>query len=300
MHRVLVLADASKPAVGGLLPELERWLGDRCEEVLIERDVRSFSVARERGKAPELARPDLVVVLGGDGSVLSAVRAFADDPVPTLGVNFGGVGYLAPVDAAHWREGLAEVLAGQGLVEPRMRLEARLVPANGEPSRRLVALNEFVLARGATQGMLRVDLRVAGHWASDYRADGLILATPSGSTAYSLAAGGPVLAPSMSGIVVTPVCPFALAHRPVVLNPDHELTVAVTSATGLVTLAVDGHGYHPVETGDMVVVKRHPASYPLLARPTSDPWRRLRDRLGWRGSMPVQGTPPAGSESRTD
>jgi len=288
-----VLADATKPAVEGLLPEIDGWLRDRVERVEIERDVRAFSRARvQRADPPEdEARPDLVVVLGGDGSVLSAVSAFADNPVPTLGVNFGGVGYLAPVDAPHWRDGLAEVLAGTGILEPRMRLEARLHPKQGEPSRRLVALNEFVLSRGATQGMLRVDLRVAGQWASDYRADGLILATPSGSTAYSLAAGGPVLAPSMLGIIVTPVCPFALTHRPVVLHPDHELTVSVTSASGLVTFSVDGHGFHPVHTGDSVVIKRHSVAYPLLARPSSDPWRTLRDRLGWRGSIPLQGNP---------
>ncbi|MFT5049072.1 MAG: NAD+ kinase [Chlamydiales bacterium] len=299
VRHVLVLADATKQAVEGLLPEIERWLRDRVDVVEVERDVRRFSWAREHGEpaGETRSRPDLVVVLGGDGSVLSAVRAFADDPVPTLGVNFGGVGYLAPVDAPHWREGLAEVLAGTGIVEPRMRLEARLHPKKGAPSRRLVALNEFALSRGATQGMLRIDLRVAGRWASDYRADGLILATPSGSTAYSLAAGGPVLAPSMLGIIVTPVCPFALAHRPVVLHPDHELTVSVTSASGLVTFAVDGHGFHPVNVGDSVVIKRHPVSYPLLARPSSDPWRRLRDRLGWRGSIPLQGATPTGREN---
>ena len=287
VKHVLVLADGTKPDIEGLLPELDAWLAERVASVRVVRDVRAFSWAREKRAEPgaDGPRPDLVVVLGGDGSVLSAVRAFAEDPIPILGVNFGGVGYLAPIDAPHWREGLSEVLAGEGIVEPRMRIEARLHPRQGEPSRRLVALNEFVLARGATQGMLRLDLRVADHWASDYRADGLILATPSGSTAYSMAAGGPVLAPSMRGIVVTPICPFALANRPVVLHPDNEVVVSVISASGLVTFAVDGHGFHPVHAGDSVSIKRHPVAYPLLARPSSDPWRRMRDRLGWRGSI---------------
>jgi len=294
VRHVLVLADGTKREVEGLLPELDAWLAGRVESVRLVRDVRAFSWSREKKLAldDEGPRPDLVVVLGGDGSVLSAVRAFAEDPVPTLGVNFGGVGYLAPVEAREWRDGLTEVLAGEGIVEPRMRIEARLLPRQGEPSRRLVALNEFVLSRGATQGMLRLDLRVADRWASDYRADGLILATPSGSTAYSLAAGGPVLAPSMLGIIVTPICPFALANRPVVLHPDHEVVVTVSHASGLVTLAVDGHGFHPVHEGDSVSIKRHPEAYPLLARPSTDPWRRMRDRLGWRGSILSRGVPP--------
>lgn len=291
IESALVLADAKKPAVGELLAEVRAWLEERLPRVHVEEDVRGFRRRREKDPSvpPVGGRPDLAIVLGGDGSILSAVRAFAGDPVPTVGVNLGRVGYLAAVEATQWREGLADVLEGRGVAEMRMRLAARLSTrrptreARPEPS--LVALNELVLARGATQGMMSVGLRVGGRWVSDYRADGLILATPSGSTAHSLSAGGPILAPSMLGIVVTPICPHALSSRPLVLHPDDPIEVHVRAASGLVTLAVDGHGFYPLDVGDAVEIGVHPVRYPLLAPSWSDPWRRLRERLGWRGSV---------------
>jgi len=148
-----------------------------------------------------------------------------------------------------------------------------------------VALNDLVVTRGATHPMVSVALLVEGQWVSEYRADGLIVASPSGSTAYSLAAGGPILAPSMQGFVVTPISAHALSHRPLVLHPDRELIVRVEKAGGLTTLAVDGHGFHPLEEEDEVSIRRHSVAYPLLALPGIDPWQRLRNRLGWRGSF---------------
>lgn len=282
---MLILADASKAVVALELPQIAHWLEQRVSEVCVVEDVRGL--ARTHRQDPELPlpleAPDLVVVLGGDGTILSAVQAMGRSPRPTIGINFGRVGFLAPVAADEWRQGLEEVLGGHGRMEPRMRLEAHLRNrASGEV--RLVALNDLALTRGAVQGMVGVALEVGGQWVTDYRADGLLIATPSGSTAYSLAAGGPILAPSMTGIIVTPVCPHALSHRSLVLHPDSKLLLRVTRATGLVTLANDGQVFHPLEEGDEVHVSRHPLPFPLLARPTTDPWHRLRDRLGWRGS----------------
>jgi NAD+ kinase len=147
------------------------------------------------------------------------------------------------------------------------------------------------------QGLATIHLEVGQQWVSDYRADGLILATPSGSTAHSLAAGGPILAPEMGGIVVTPICAHTLSHRPLVLHPDSEIVLRVSEVTGLVTLAVDGQGFHPLVQGDSVHVRRHPEPYPLLTRPGLDSWRRLRERLGWRGSLD---TDPEDEPSRSE
>ncbi len=226
-----------------------------------------------------------MVVLGGDGTILAVVRALAQAPVPTIGINLGRVGFLAPVEAQHWEAGLAEVFEGRALLDPRMRLSAELVGSRASERRELVALNDVVLSRGAAQGLATFALDIGGAWVSDYRADGLILATPSGSTAHSLAAGGPILAPDMGGIVVTPICPHTLSHRPLVLHPDSEIVLRVREVGGLVTLAVDGQGFYPLVQGDAVHVTRHREPFPLLTRPGLDPWKRLRDRLGWRGSM---------------
>jgi NAD+ kinase len=288
--RVLVLADGEKREVRELVPEIVPWLSERVREVRVERDVRAFPKARQAADPGE-PRPDLVVVLGGDGAILSAVRAYAATPVPTLGINFGHVGFLASTESSHWRDALGEILEGRAVVEPRMRIEAELDSQSGERVR-AVALNDVVVTRGAYQGMLSFALQVGEDWLTNYRADGLIVASPSGSTAYSLAAGGPVLAPQMEALVVTPICPQALSHRPIVLHADSVLRLVLTRASGLTTLVVDGQGFYTMRVGDSVVLRRHAVAYPLLARPGFDPYKRLRDRLGWRGSFQPDVFPP--------
>lgn len=280
-RRVLVLADGAKAEVASSMPEILAWLRERAEVVGVEDDVRAFGA---QPADPEESRPDLVVVLGGDGSVLAVAQRYAEAPVPVIGVNFGHVGFLAPVEASHWREGLADVFAGRAEPEPRMLLEAQVRVGDGHVTR-AVALNDVVLSRGASQSLVTLRLQLEDEFVCDYRADGLIFATPSGSTAYSLAAGGPILAPDVNGIVVTPIAAHALANRPLVLDPDSHLTVTVLRATGEPTFAVDGRLAEPLKQGDVVALRRHPNAYPLLAPAGLDPWRRLRERLGWRGSF---------------
>lgn len=282
VSRVLVLADEAKAQVGAALPEVVAFLEGHGVAVEAAHDVRR--IALEDGLHLR-ATPDLVVVLGGDGSVLTAVQLFQDAPVPTIGINFGRVGFLASVDARRWREGLLEVLQGKALVEPRMRLAARLMRAAGGPPESWVALNDVVLSRGSGPSMVSVRLFDGDARVADYRADGLIFATPSGSTAYSLAAGGPILAPSMAAVVVTPISAHALSHRPLVLGGEHELVAELTRAAEAATVVVDGREAVEVHVGDRLVVTSGASPYPLLTLPALDPWRRLRDRLGWRGSF---------------
>ena len=285
VRRALVLADSSKVQADALLEDLEPWIGARVGSVDVVRDLRTFTQdAEQRRGKPVADLPDLAIVLGGDGSILSCARAFARHPVPTIGINFGRVGFLASVEMRDWEEALEEVLTGRSVLEPRMRLTAEVNGHTGIGARK-IALNDVLVERGAVQAMLTLSLRIGDQWVSDYRADGLILATPSGSTAHSLAAGGPILAPSMRGIVVTPICPQSLSHRAIVTHPDSVLHVRVEQTSGLTTLAVDGQGFQPLKEGDEVRVRRHNVAFPLLARPDSNPYRRVRERLGWRGSF---------------
>jgi len=286
LARVLVLADGSKRPVEAALPQVIAFLEGHGVVVESARDLRGLV----RCPVPESGpQPDLVVVLGGDGSVLTSVQLFEGRPVPTIGINFGRVGFLASVDARRWREGLLEVLQGKSIVEPRMRLAARLVPKNGSSELRWVALNDIVLSRGSGPSMIAIRLLDGGARVADYRADGLIFATPSGSTAYSLAAGGPILAPSMAALLVTPISAHALSHRPLVLGAEHVLTAEVTGATEPASVVVDGREGVVVHEGDRLIVQQGPAPYPLLTLPALDPWRRLRDRLGWRGTFDSEG-----------
>lgn len=298
---VLVLADLAKEGVREFRARFQPWLEERVARVVLEGDVRAFCRRRETldERAAERERFDLVIVLGGDGAMLGAVRAFGNSPVPTLGINFGRVGFLASTPGSRAEEVVEGVLAGRGLVEARMRLAARLVRRGAGGEVRPLALNDVVLQRGATQGLLTLALSVDGAWVTNYRADGLIVATPSGSTAHSLSAGGPVLAPEMLALVVTPICPQALSLRPIVLHPDSRIEIEVVACSGITSVAVDGQGFYPLEQGDKVELARHPVAYPLLGFPGLDPYRRLRSRLGWSGSLGARhgDEPPSANES---
>ncbi len=284
MERVLILADGRKSDACVLLKEIEQWLLPRVKQVATEDDlIRYCSETRvSEFKPGEL--PDLVVVIGGDGSILSAVRTFATDVVPVLGVNVGRVGFLATVDLPNWSSVLEEVLAGDGVLEPRMRLEAELVRSGGD-SLSSVALNDAVIERHPGHGLPTYTLEVDGEWVTNYRADGLIIATPSGSTGHSLAAGGPLLAPAMAGWIVTPICAHSLAHRPMVLHPDSRISIRLLETGSPCSVAIDGQGHIQMDVGDELRLARHPVSYPLVVRRGIDSYRRIRDRLGWSGSM---------------
>lgn len=277
---VQVLVNYQKPSARDLSSELVPWLRARVERAELQTDVAAFAEERAAGRvAGEV--PDLVVVLGGDGALLGAVRAFAETPVPTLGINLGRVGFLASTPATRWRETLEVILAGRGELEHRLRMQGEW--HSGGERRRAIALNEFCVQRGSHQGLLGAELSVGETWVTEYRADGLLVATPSGSTAYSLSAGGPILAPPVFAFVATPISPQGLATRPLVLHGDEEITIRVAPGHGEATLAIDGQSFFPLEEGGELCLTRHPVAYPLYAMPGLDPYRRLRDRLGWGG-----------------
>lgn len=285
VERVLVLTLSEKRAATQLAERLVPWLRERVPHVESRDDLLAFAKEREvaLSRGGPIDVPDLVVVLGGDGAMLTAVRAFRDQPVPTLGINFGRVGFLASTPVSRWEETLLGILEGEGVLEPRMRLLLRHRSAAGELQ--AVALNDVVVSRRPEGSMLHLGLDVGLDWVTDYRADGLIVATPSGSTAYALSAGGPILAPSMLGIVVVPICSQGLSTRPIVLHPDHGLRVRLVDDDSAADIVVDGQRFATLSLGDELVLSRHPVPFPLLSLPGLDPYRRLRERLGWSGEI---------------
>ena len=279
---VLLLADGDKPLVSEALPEIAAYLTSQGAKVETHGNVRELSL--KSGFSPR-TQPDLIVVLGGDGSVLTAARLFQDQPVPTIGINFGRVGFLASLEVSGWKEGLDDVLSGRALVENRMRIGARVVREDGTEGPLTIAMNDVVISRGTTPSMAQFDLLSSGRQVTSYRADGLIFATPSGSTAYSLAAGGPILDPALRAIVLTPISAHALSHRPLVLGPRASLEARVTDSGGAVALDIDGIMVAELTEGDSVRLEGCEEPYPLLTIHSFDPWQRLRDRLGWSGNF---------------
>lgn len=282
VRSVLLLADGHKGDVSEAVGEVQRHLEGHGATVETHADVRTLPQDSTFEPAGD---HDLAVVLGGDGSVLTAARLFEGRPVPTIGINFGRVGFLASLEVSGWRDGLDDVFAGRALVEDRMRLGASVVRASGEVSPPILAMNDVVISRGTTPSMAEFELVSAGRRVTSYRADGLIFATPSGSTAYSLAAGGPILDPALQAIVLTPISAHALSHRPLVLGPKASLEARVVNTGGAVALDVDGQMLAELHAGDSVRLEASEEPYPLLTTRQFDPWQRLRDRLGWSGNF---------------
>ena len=220
------------------------------------------------------ATPDGVVVLGGDGTMLSAVHRFPG--VPLLGLNLGSLGYLASVEEAHFDEAIRALAEGRYRVSCRTALTVRGVNA----------LNDVVVSRGVTGHAIRLDFSVDGEPVTRFVADGLVIATPTGSTAYSLAAGGPVLMPASQSFVVTPVCPHALSSRPLVLKDSVRMAVSVEVREEGEEPAVfaDGRQVCTLAEGESLKIEKSSATVPLVELDDVNPYEVLTRKLGWSGS----------------
>lgn len=228
---------------------------------------------------------DLLVVLGGDGTLLHVADEASEYALPVLGVNLGNLGFLTEVAADEVYDALETVLADEFRLEKRMMLSAAYVSgATGEQSGSVRALNEVVIVKKSTEAMVRLRCWADKEYVTTYRADGLIMATPTGSTAYNLSAGGPVIHAELNAILVTPICPFMLESRPVLLGPETKITTQLLAPAGQVKVIVDGVLQWTITENDYLVVKK--AAKPLLI--VSSPWKSyfniLRNKLNWGGA----------------
>ena len=232
---------------------------------------------------PESAAPpdefDLIVVLGGDGTFLGAARRYAPRQVELVGINLGYLGFLTDIAAQEMREVLQQILAGQCYSESRFMLS---VGRNGEPlpDDSAVAINDVVISRGVAGTLVSLRVNINGVFAYDLRADGLILSTPSGSTAYALSAGGPIVAPDLDAILLVPLCPHALTHRPLMVRADYPIQLQVMEAQSA-TIHVDGQGDYPLLAGDTIEVSRHPLPLKICHPTTYDYYQTLRKKFNW-------------------
>lgn len=242
---------------------------------------------RERGLHVELpftestGKVDLVVVLGGDGTLLAAARVLGERAVPILGVNLGSLGFLTEISSDELYRALEDVLANRYRVESRMRLEVTAL--RGERTLgRFLALNDAVIGKSALSRMIDLETLADGSPVTTYHADGLILATPTGSSAYSLSAGGPLLLPEFEAIVLTPICPHTLTQRPLVLPQTSRIEVRVHAARGGdVHLTVDGQVGHALLEGDRVCVRRSEHPLRMLVPPARNRFEVMRAKLRW-------------------
>ena len=283
MNRIGFILKPHSAEAAALLADLVPRLtsGGRRTLVLTQPDVArpdGAALVSEEDLAPAI---DLAVVLGGDGTMLRAASLVADYGIPILGINLGRLGFLTPFDPAEARDAIVSALEGKLGIEVRARLRVTLHPRGGNPEER-ISLNDAVIHQGGLARLLDLEARLDGKLIASYRADGLIVSTPTGSTAYNLAAGGPILAPDQANMVMTPICAHSLTARPLVVSQTGTLTLALAgrdeSRTAVVT--VDGQWARNFSTGDRVEITATAA--PLRVFQSSQGYFDiLREKLHW-------------------
>lgn len=265
-----IITRLDSPEVEAVGTQLVKWLSDRG----IAAGLNSIQ--------PDM---DMLVVLGGDGTLLHVAKKAATHDIPILGVNLGNLGFLTEVSADEMYYSLETILAGDYRVEERIMLSAAVVHGEGGgKSSSVFALNEVVIVKDSTEHMVRLRCWADKEYIATYRADGLIISTPTGSTAYNLSAGGPIVHAELQTIVVTPICPFMLESRPVLLAPDTKLTTQLLAPAGEVKVIIDGEQQWKISEDDYLLVQRASKPLLLISSPLKSYFTILRNKLNWGGS----------------
>lgn len=283
MHRVALVINIDKPMAVEAGRDIVAWLETRSIHPMLPPEGAS------RIGRPDLAipgggwgEPELVVVLGGDGTLIRAAQAVAPLGVPVLGVNTGHLGFLTELEADDLFNHLEEILAGHYQVEERLMLTAR-VERDGQQLFEVTALNDAVVSKGPRARLVHLGVSVGETHVARYPADGVIVATPTGSTAYSLSAGGPIVAPTVDVVLVTPICPHSMNSRSMVVSGREQITITVLDCSGEVGLSADGNDPYPLHKGDLVRISRAPYMARLVRRHTYRFYDVLRQKLASPG-----------------
>jgi NAD+ kinase len=281
MFKAAIISKPQKPEVAPLLPQLIDWLEDRGYTALLDTDSAAYLGEQgiDRAELPHY-EPRLVIVLGGDGTLLSAARAFARTNTPILSVNLGSLGFLTETPLADLYELLDLWCKGVADIEVRDMMRARLT-RDGMTLRAWDALNDVVVAKGTIARMADYTVRIDDQQVATFRADGVIVSTPTGSTAYNLAANGPIVMPTVSCMVVTPICPHLLTIRPIVLPGEARVTIKVEGVPNQIYLTVDGQEAVELALGDEVECFRSDARVRFLRLHPNGLFNVLRSKLKW-------------------
>ncbi len=252
------------------------WLDATAAEVAAE------AAGPEPSDLPALRSCDLAIVVGGDGSLLHSARQLADNDIPVLGVNLGRLGFLVDVSPSVAERVIAEVLDGQYTLEERFLLSAQC-HRNGGLADADAALNDVVLKSGESAHMLEFDLLVDGEYVYNQHADGLIVATPTGSTAYALSGGGPIMHPGLNAMALVPMFPHTLSNRPLMIGGDSEVEIQVSAAGGHAVLNCDGRRSMRLEFEDRIIIRKQARHLTMVHPLQHNFYAACRDKLGWRG-----------------
>ena len=227
---------------------------------------------------------DILFAIGGDGTILSTVRRLEQNMKPIMGIHIGGLGFLSECTEKNLKESINSILNNKHLISQRMLLEVQVSPPN-DAIQTLWALNDVVVDHGPSSRLLKAEVQVSNHYLNTFEGDGVIFSTPTGSTAYSLSAGGPIIYPSMDSITVTPICPHSLSARPIVLRSTETITMSFPEPYDGISLAVDGQIKILIDGRTQIKIRKAKHSAQIVSLPGNGYFKTLRTKMGWYGNV---------------
>lgn len=283
IKKIGIVANVKKEKAPDYTLALRDWLRQRGLEVLLEKGIAERIFDEEGMERKALAaQVDLLIVFGGDGTILRTARFTLGSSTPIVGINLGGFGYLTEVNLNEMYEALEIILKGDFETDQRMMLDATLNDQEGD-EKVFTVLNDVVLNRAHLSRIVELETYVDGRYLITYKADGLIVATPTGSTAYSLSAGGPIVFPNQNAIIINPICPHTLTNRPIILPADVSVEVTLRTKEQGAMLTLDGQVSLTLKSGETLKIKKSQHVTTLVSSPHRDYLEILRTKLGWVG-----------------
>lgn len=271
IERMVLIGSRKKKEVSSVAQELSSWLGQRAgfvEMIWLE------------DKPTEPVQADLAVVLGGDGTILNAARWLSSTGTPVLGVNLGKLGFLAEFSVSDLKAYWSDISVGKCRIVQRMTLQCELLGAGANDFRH-PAINDVVVQAGGPFRMIELSMQLGSVEVEDIAGDGLIISTPTGSTAYNMSAGGPIVDPGVRAIILTPICAHSLNHRPLVIGAEHEVNITAQRVNRGTTIVVDGQVSHGFSVGQVLKIRQGRDDLQVVASPARDHWGTLGEKLHW-------------------
>ncbi len=271
-RRAFFLSNPDKPDAAQVLRDLQKFAASRCDVVGAGTGVD--------GREAIDARADRIIVLGGDGTLISVARSLGPDQIPLIGVNVGKLGFLAEFSVTEIKDCFDQAITDDTIISRRTVLETT-IRHNGGIRDTSLAINDCVIQAGPPFRIIELGIDINGHHLTHVGGDGMIVCTPSGSTAHNLSAGGPIMQAGVDAIVLTPLCPHSLTHRPLVIEREATIEIHARAVNEGTTVIIDGQVSCPFQLGDCVTIKRYPCDYQLVHNPRYAKWHNLVTKLQW-------------------
>jgi NAD+ kinase len=271
-NRIFLVGNPQKPSVAAAFKHLKNWLS--AKNVLIGADLEG------RPELMPAAKPDLVISLGGDGTILGVAQAMQQNQVPIVGVNMGKLGYLADFTPDELESDFDRIISDPDLISHRMMLDVAIHEQTGK-TKTGISLNDCVIRVGEPFRTVGVSVSIDNLPVTTILGDGLIVATPTGSTAHNMSCGGPIVQPDVDAIVLTPLCPHSLTHRPVIVGPESKIDITLQKNVGGCAAILDGQAIHPLSSGSTLTLRKSKQTFQLVRNPRRKAWDLLVQKLKW-------------------